>query len=66
MNGFWKKLGSRLRSPAVWTALFALVLFVIKKWMGVRVEGIDTFVELLMSAMVAFGILNNPDARDTF
>ena len=66
MNEFWKKFFVRLRSPAVWTSLFALILFIVKNWMGIRVEGIDKFVELLMGLMMAFGILNNPDSRDEF
>lgn len=66
MSETWKKIRSRLRSPAVWAALLALVLFVLKKWLNICIEGIDTFVELLMSVLVAFGVLNNPDTRDAF
>jgi len=63
---FLQKLKRRLRSWAVWTTLAALAGFVSKQWFGWEIPGGDDFVTLLLAALVAFGIVNNPDNRGEF
>lgn len=56
----------RLKSPVLWLAVAALVSFVTKNWMGVEIPQFDTFVELLLAALAAFGIVNNPTDKSHF
>lgn len=56
----------RWKSPVAWTALAALVFFVIKYWVGYEIPMFDEFISLALSAALAFGILNNPTQADGF
>lgn len=57
---------SRLRSPVAWTTLAALVFFIVKHWVGFEIPMFDEFITLAISAALAFGILNNPESKDSF
>ena len=59
----WSKIKDRLKSPVVWTATAALIYFVTKEWLGFEIPGWDNFVYLLLAALVAFGIINDPTNR---
>ena len=56
----------RFKSPVLWTALIALVVFVLKTWCKVEIEGVDEFTELLLAVLIAFGVCNNPTDRGHF
>lgn len=56
----------RWKSPVAWTALAALVFFVIKYWIGYEIPMFDEFISLALAAALAFGILNNPTQADGF
>ncbi|MBE7024651.1 MAG: holin [Ruminococcaceae bacterium] len=56
----------RLRSPVALGAIVALVGFITKEWLGWEIPGYDKFVELVMAALVAFGVVNNPTDRERF
>jgi TM2 domain-containing membrane protein YozV len=43
-----------------WSALAALLFFVVKTWFGFEIPGWDQFISLVIAAGVAFGIFNNP------
>ena len=62
----WNKIKNKLKSPVVWAAAIALLTFVLNTWCGVEIPGWDEFVGLLMAALVAFGIVNNPDNHKEF
>ena len=51
---------SRWKSPVAWSAVAALVFFVVKTWFGFEIPGWDQFISLVIAAGVAFGIFNNP------
>ncbi|MEL7608866.1 MAG: holin [Bacillota bacterium] len=51
---------SRWKSPVAWSALAALLFFVVKTWFGFEIPGWDQFISLVIAAGVAFGIFNNP------
>jgi uncharacterized membrane protein len=51
---------SRWTSPVAWSAVAALIFFVVKNWIGFEIPGWDEFVTLAIAAGVAFGIFNNP------
>ena len=62
---------SRWKSPVFWTSIFALVAFVLGNYglydvIGMTSETFQTFINLLLSAMMAFGIVNNPTNKDGF
>ena len=54
---------SRWKSPVAWSALAALLFFVVKTWFGFEIPGWDDFVTLTIAAGVAFGIFNNPENK---
>lgn len=62
---------SRFRSKTAWASLFALVglllgTFGVYELIGISGTQYETIVEMLLSCMVAFGILNNPTSKDSF
>ena len=65
-KNFFYKMATRLRSPAVWASALALLAFMFKTWLHIEIAGWDQFVTLFMAALVAFGIVNNPDNRGEF
>ena len=57
---------SRWRSPVAWSAVAALLFFVVKTWFGVEIPEWDEFLTLAIAAGVALGIFNNPEKKDCF
>lgn len=62
---------SRWKSPVAWSALAALVLFILKTYgflapIGLTEDTFKEFVALIFAALTAFGILNNPTNKDGF
>lgn len=56
---------NRFKSWALWLALAALVVFVVKEVWGVDIgDKVDQAMNLLLPVLVALGIINNPtDAK---
>ena len=57
---------NRLKSKVLWVSVLALFYFVLKNWMGIEIPQWDVFVELLLTVLVGFGIVNNPTDKDNF
>ena len=62
---------NRWKSKAAWVATLALVGFLLGNWglfetIGLTDQGWQTFVELLLAALAAFGVFNNPTSQDQF
>ncbi len=57
---------NRFKSYVLWMAVAALVAFITKEWLGWEIPKFDEFVELLMAALVAFGVVNNPTDKEHF
>lgn len=53
------------QSPVVWTASAALIYFVVKEWFGFDIPGWDKFITLLVGALLAFGVINNPTSKNS-
>ena len=52
---------NRFKSWALWTAIAALVVFVVKTATGYDLGPIwDELADLLLPVLVGFGIINNP------
>jgi len=56
----------RFKSPVLWFAMAALVVFITKEWIGWEIPKFDEFVELLLAALAAFGVVNNPTDKQHF
>lgn len=62
---------NRFKSKAAWMAMFALLGFVLGNWglfdvIGLTNETWETLVELLLAALAAFGVFNNPTDGENF
>lgn len=56
---------NRLKSWALWTSLAALVVFCVKEFAGVDIsDTVNGLMDVLLPVLVAFGIVNNPTAKD--
>ena len=56
----------RIKSPVLWLAIGALVAFVFKNWFGFEIPEWNTFVELFLAVLIAFGVVNNPTDKNNF
>ena len=56
----------RLKSPVLWVSCLALLAFVAKTWFGFEIPQFDTFTELFLTVLVAFGVINNPTDQKHF
>jgi uncharacterized membrane protein len=54
------------QSKVAWVSILALLYFVVKTWFGFDIPGWDTFVSLLIAAVAAFGVFNNPSNATGF
>ena len=60
------KMQNRLKSKVLWMAVAALIAFVTKEWLGLEIPKFDEFVELLLTVLVGFGVVNNPTDKSHF
>ncbi len=57
---------NRLKSPALWLAIIALISFILKDWLCVDLPRMDRFAELFLAVMAGLGIVNNPTDKKKF
>lgn len=62
---------SRLKSKAAWVAVLAIIGFVLGNWglfevIGLTDETWQQLVELILAALAAFGVFNNPTDAQNF
>ncbi len=57
---------NRLKSWVLWMSVAALITFVTKEWFGWEIPKFDEFVELLLTVLVGFGVVNNPTDKQHF
>ena len=56
---------SRWKSWTLWTSLAALAAFCLKQFAGIVMdETINSFLDVLLPVLVAFGVVNNPTNAD--
>ena len=61
-----KNLKEKLKSWALWVAMGALVAFCIKEFAGIDIsEKVNGLLDVLLPVLVAFGVVNNPNSRDS-
>lgn len=55
----------KLKSWALWLALAALIVFLVKTFAHIDISGwMNDFLNVLLPLLVAFGVVNNPDVRN--
>jgi len=61
------KFAERFKSWALWLAIAALVVFLVKTFVGWDIANwMDDFLNVLLPVLVAFGVVNNPTDRQHF
>ena len=56
---------NRLKSPALWTAIAALVIFCVKEFVGIDIsDTVNGLLNVLLPVLVGFGIVNNPCSKN--
>ena len=56
----------KMKSWALWVSLAALVVFCVKTFVGVDIsETMSGLLDVLLPVLVGFGIINNPNSRDS-
>ena len=57
---------NRLKSPALWVAIAALVIFCVKEFVGIDIsDTVNGLLNVLLPVLVGFGIVNNPCNKNT-
>lgn len=62
---------NRFKSPVVWSAIVALILFILKNYGLLKSVGLDEnsyneFANLIFAILTVLGILNNPTDKEEF
>jgi len=57
---------NRFKSPLAWVSLISLITFILKNYYNVEIPNVDMLVDLILSVLTGFGILNNPTSKDNF
>ena len=56
----------KLRSWALWVSMAALLVFCVKEFGGVDISAtMNSFLNVLCPVLVGFGIVNNPNSRNS-
>lgn len=51
---------NRWRSKALWLSVAALIGFVAKNYLGYEIPQYDQLVDLVLTVLIGFGIINSP------
>ena len=58
---------NRFKSWALWLAIAALVVFLVKTFVHVDIsKPVSEFMDVLLPVLIGFGIVNNPTDPDHF
>ena len=59
-------LKDKSKSWALWLAISALVVFCVKEFAGIDINStVDGLLNVLLPVLVGFGVVNNPNSRDS-
>lgn len=60
------ELQSKMKSWAMWTSIAALVVYCAKQFFGWDIaEPVNELMDLMLPILVGFGIVNNPNSKNT-
>jgi len=66
MEKFITSLKEKMKSWAMWVAIAALIVFLVKQFCGVDIsDDMNGFLDVLLPVLMAFGIVNNPNDSET-
>ena len=57
---------SRWKSWVAWQGLVSLIALIVKDIYGYELPHLDLYMEMFLSIMVGFGVLNNPTDKERF
>ena len=60
-----KSIKNKLKSYPMWIALFSLIALIANNFFDYEVPEWDAIVNAIMTILIAFGVVNNPNSRDT-
>jgi len=61
-----KNITEKFKSWPLWLSIAALITFIVQQIWGLDIgEDLNNFLLYLLPVLVAFGIVNNPNSRDT-
>ncbi len=61
-----KNITEKFKSWPLWLAMAALVAFIVQQVAGIDIsEDLNDFLTVLLPVLIAFGIVNNPNSRET-
>ena len=56
----------KYKSWALWVSISALIVFMVKTIWKVDIgDTVDQFMNVLLPVLIGFGIVNNPNSKDT-
>jgi len=56
---------NRFKSWALWTSVAALVVFCVKKFVGIDIsDTVNGLMDVLLPVLIGFGIINNPTDKN--
>ena len=56
----------KMKSWALWVSMAALVVFCVKEFAGVDIsKTVNGLLDVLLPVLVGFGIINNPNSRNS-
>ena len=57
----------KMKSWTMWVSLAALICWFVTRVFGIDIsDDMTTFMDVLFPVLVGFGIVNNPNSRDSF
>lgn len=61
-----KNMKEKAGSWALWLSISALVVFCVKEFTGMDINStVDGLLNVLLPVLVGFGVVNNPNSRDS-
>lgn len=61
-----KNFTEKFKSWPLWLAIAALIVFIVQQVWGLDIsEDVNGFLTALLPVLVLFGIVNNPNSRDS-
>jgi uncharacterized membrane protein len=51
---------NRFKSWVLWASIASFIVFVLKTYFGIVIPQVDVLVNMILSVMVLFGVVNNP------
>lgn len=66
MKEILKCLAEKLKSWPMWVAMGSLAVYIAKACGGLDIsENVNGLLDVLLPILVGFGVVNNPNSRDT-